>query len=48
MAITNSMENFEMVVNEDFIKKADALTPELIRTEITPVQIVAIERDGEL
>ncbi len=47
MAITNSIENFEMVVNEDFIRKADALTPELIRTEIAPVQIVGIERDGE-
>ncbi len=47
MAITNSMENFEMIVNEDFIRKADALTPELIRTEVFPVQIVSIEQDGE-
>ena len=33
MAITNSIENFEMIVNDDFVKKADALTPELIKTE---------------
>ena len=47
MAITNSMENFEMIVNDDFIKKADALIPELIKTEVTPKQIVTIEPDGD-
>lgn len=47
MAITNSIENFEMIVNEDFIKKADALTPELIQTETFPEQIITIEQDGE-
>ncbi len=47
MAITNSMENFEMIVNDDFIKKADALMPELIKTEVTPKQIVTIEPDGD-
>ena len=46
MAITNSIENFEMIVNDDFVKKADALTPELIKTEVMPKQIVAIEPDG--
>lgn len=47
MAITNSIENFEMIVNEDFIKKADALIPELIHTEVVPKQIVTIEQDGK-
>lgn len=47
MAITNSIENFEMIVNESFIKKADALTPELIKTEVTPTQIVEIEQDSD-
>lgn len=47
MAITNSIENFEMIVNESFIKKADALTPELIKTEVTPTQIVEIEQDND-
>ena len=47
MAITNSMENFEMIVNDDFIKKADALIPRLIKTEVTPERIVTIEPDGD-
>ncbi len=47
MAITNSMENFEMIVNDAFIKKADALIPELIKTEVTPERIVTIEPDGD-
>lgn len=47
MAITNSIENFEMIVNDSFIKKADGLIPELIQTVITPKQIVIIEQDGE-
>ncbi len=45
MAITNSIENFEMIINEDFIKKANALTPELIQTEVIPKQIVNIVQD---
>lgn len=47
MAITNSMENFEMIVNDDFIKKADELIPELLQTKVTPKQIVTIESDGD-
>lgn len=47
MAITNSIENFEMIVNEDFIKKADALTPKLIEKEVQPKQIVKIIPDKE-
>lgn len=47
MAITNSIENFEMIVNQDFIQKADSLVPELIKTKVTPKQIVTIESDKE-
>lgn len=46
MAITNSIENFEMIVNEEFIKKADALTPELIKMEVVPECIVTIAQEG--
>lgn len=47
MAITNSIENFEMIVNDGFVKKADSLTPELIKTEAFPERIVTVEQDGE-
>lgn len=42
MAITNAIENFHMTVNEDFLAKAQALTPKLIETEVRPVGTVDI------
>lgn len=47
MAITNSVENFEMIVNDEFVKKAEALEPELLRTEVLPKQLVTIVPDGQ-
>ena len=46
MAISNAIKNFKMTVNPDFVAKAQALTPTLIETEITPVRTVAIVSDG--
>lgn len=46
MAISNAIKNFKMTVNPDFVAKAQALTPTLIETEITPVRTVAIVPDG--
>jgi len=42
MAITNAIENFEMVINDAFVAKAQALTPELIETTVKPVCTVNI------
>ena len=47
MAITNAIENFHMTVNEDFLAKAQALTPKLIETEVRPVSVVDIVPQGE-
>lgn len=44
MAISNSIENFQMTVNEAFVKKADALTPKLIQTKIEPKKLVSIQK----
>ena len=46
MAITNAIEHFKMTVNEDFVAKAQALTPVLIETPIAPVRTVSIVPDG--
>lgn len=46
MAITNAIENFKMTVNEDFVAKAQALTPALIETNIVPTQTVDIMPNG--
>ena len=46
MAITNTLENFHMTVNEDFLAKAQALTPKLIGTEVWPVGTVEIVPRG--
>lgn len=46
MAITNAIENFEMIVNEDFVAKAQALTPTLIETDIAPARTVIVVPDG--
>lgn len=46
MAITNTIENFEMTVNEDFVAKAEALTPRLIETIVRPVRTVHIVPGG--
>lgn len=46
MAITNTIENFEMTVNADFVAQAQALTPTLIETNIVPTRTVSIVPDG--
>ena len=47
MAVTNAIENFEMVVNNTFVAKAQALTPALIETIVRPARTVRIISDGE-
>lgn len=47
MAITNSIENFEMIVNDAFVSKAQALIPHLVETPVTPVQLVSIVPEGQ-
>lgn len=46
MAITNAIQNFKMTVHEDFLAKAQALTPKLIETRAAPVHTVSIVPDG--
>lgn len=46
MAITNAIENFHMTVNEDLLAKAQALTPQLIETEVRPMGTVDIVPQG--
>lgn len=41
-SITNKIENFQMIVNEDFVKKAKALEPELHSKVIRPGKMVEI------
>lgn len=36
MAISNKVENFQMIVNQRFVDKANALTPKLTETTVTP------------
>ncbi len=36
MAISNKIENFQMIVNQTFVDKANALTPKLVETTVTP------------
>lgn len=47
MAIINAVENFEMIVNEAFVAKAEALTPKLIETMVEPVRAVNIVPSGQ-
>ncbi len=47
MAITNKLENFHMEVNEDFLAKAQALSPRLIESPMRPVGTVEIVPDGQ-
>lgn len=47
MAITNAIENFEMVVNEAFVSKAEALAPKLIETIVRPIRTVNIVPSSE-
>ena len=47
MAINNSIENFEMIVNDAFVEKAQSLRPTLFKTEVTPVASVVIEPVGD-
>ncbi len=44
MAITNSIENFEMQVNEEFIKKAVALEPVLHEKQCMPKRLIKIAK----
>lgn len=46
MAISNSIENFQMTVNEAFVEKADKLTPELIETKVIPQQLVFVQMEN--
>lgn len=51
MAITNRLENFQMEINENFLSKAEELTPILFCKEKTPVYLVEIikgKRDYEI
>lgn len=45
--ITNKIENFEMLVNEEFLKKAQNLEPTLIHREIRPRETVCIAKQGD-
>lgn len=36
MAISNKLQNFQMIVNQSFVDKAEELTPKLIETMVTP------------
>lgn len=47
MAITNSIENFKMEVNEGFVKKAQALKPQIYQYQAKPVHLVRFEK-GQL
>lgn len=47
MAITNSIENFEMIVNDAFVAKANALTPNLVETSVYPTRLVEIVSEGQ-
>lgn len=46
MAISNSIENFQMTVNEAFVEKADKLTPELIETKVIPQRLVSVQMEN--
>lgn len=45
--ISNKIENFEMIVNENFVKKAVALEPELYKKELEAKTIVMIAAEGD-
>ncbi len=47
MAITNSIENFHMEINESFIRKAEDLKPDLKKIPVSPIQLVKIVPHGE-
>lgn len=47
MAITNSIENFEMIVHQDFVDKAEALIPKLVETPVYPTRLVDIVPEGQ-
>ena len=40
--------NMVRVTNEDFVKKAEACTPELLKTVVRPVSIVDIVKTEEV
>ena len=41
--ITNHIENFQMNINEDFVKKAQELEPKLRRKTVRPVRLISFE-----
>lgn len=45
MAITNSIENFSPVTNEEFVKKANDLKPALFETKKEPVSFVDVYKN---
>lgn len=45
--ISNKIENFEMIVNDDFVKKAIALEPALHSQEVEAKSVVQIFSDGD-
>lgn len=44
MAITNSIENFKMEVNENFVKKAESLKPDIIEYQSRPISIIQVRK----
>lgn len=44
MAITNSIENFEMHINEEFIRKAESLEPALFERMCTPERLIKMTK----
>jgi len=47
MSITNSIKDFKMEINQDFVDKAVALEPSLINTLVKPLELVTIEKNKE-
>ena len=41
--ITNHIENFEMNINEDFVRKAQELEPALHYKAVRPAQLVSFQ-----
>lgn len=45
--MSETIENYEMIVNEDFLAKAEALKPELIKVPVKPDRLVDIVESAE-
>lgn len=46
MAISNRIENFQMTVNPEFLRRAETLTPRLVQTPVKPVGTVSVTPSG--